>query len=218
MINYVSGLTKQAVRAVFAAPFTGAYAAAGMTLTQSTPAELIVDGVTLAAGDRVLLAAQTDLTQNGIYTVTTLGVAGTTAAVLTRAADFNDSTDIINGTIVPVSDGTDNAGTQWKLTPGTVPSLLGTTSLVFTKQVTDTTKVVEMTFAIAGDDTTTSFPFNHNLATLNVTHEIRDDATGETVIAKFTRTNANTVTVDFGVAPATGENMTLIIRAEVDPV
>jgi len=217
MISYVAGLTKQAVRVVFTTPFTGAYNATALTLTQTTPAALVVDGVTLALGDRVLLAGQVDLTQNGIYDVTTLGVDGTTAAVLTRAADFNDSADIINGTLVPVQDGTTNAGTQWKLTPATVPAVLDTTSLIFTKQMTDTKRVVEMTFAIAGDGTTQTFQFAHNLATLNVTHEIRDDATGETVVAKFTRVDLNTVQVDTDVPLSATDELTLIIRAEVEP-
>jgi hypothetical protein len=216
MKKYVAGLTKQAVRAALDVPFVGSYDASAKTLTQGTPAALVVDGVTLAQDDRILLAAQADLTQNGIYVVTTLG-DGTTAAVLTRAEDFDDSTDIIAGTIVPVTAGDSNGGTNWKLTPATVPATLDTTNLVFTMQATDTKRVVEMTFAITGDDATVSFPFTHNLATRNVTHELFDTTTGETVIAQFTRTSANAVRVDVGAPLGTGTNLTLVIRAEVDP-
>jgi hypothetical protein len=216
MIEYVAGLTKEAVRVISTDPFVGTYNAAAMTLTQTTPAALVVDGVTLAVGDRVLLAGQLDLTQNGIYVLTTLGDS-TTAAVLTRADDMNTSASLINGTIIPVSEGDDNTNTRWKMTPATIPAVLDTTNLVFTKQSTDVRRVVEMSFDIEGDDTETVYDFEHNLGTLNVTHEIYDAATGETVVAQFARTSANDVEVTFGVPLGDGNDFTLVIRAEVDP-
>jgi hypothetical protein len=218
MQEYVAGLTKAPVRVVLDTPFAGAYNATALTLTQTTPAALIVDGVTLALNDRLLLVAQLDATQNGIYVVTDLGDGSTTPAVLTRASDMNTSADIVRGTIIPVTAGTVNANTLWKLTPASIPAVLDSTALNIVKDVVDLTKVVEMTFEIEGDDTTTVFQFNHNLDTLNVTHEIRDATTGDTVIAGFTRTSANAVSVTFGIAPETGEDFVLIIRAEVDPV
>ena len=217
LIDYVAGMTKQAVRVVMTAPLIGTYNTANKTLTQTTPAVLSADGVTLVQGDRVLLAGQLDLTQNGIYTLTTPGVAGTTAAVLTRAVDFNSTAEIINGMIVPVAEGGDNAGTRWKLTVGSIPFELDATNLIFEREVVDFTKIVEMAFDIAGDGATTSYPFTHSLGTLNVTHEIFEKVTWETVVAQFRRISTNTVQVDFGVPLSVGENMTLVIRAEVDP-
>jgi len=217
MMEFVAGLQKQAVRAVLTDPFVGAYDNAQLTLTQGTPAVLIVDNITLAIDDRILLVGQTDLTQNGIYTVTTLGDDGGTATVLTRASDFNSSTDIINGLIVPVAEGEFNASTRWKLTAGTIPSALDTTNLIFTRDIVNLTKVVEMDFDIVGDDSTSAFAFTHNLDSRNVTHEIYDNATGETIIAQFTRTSGNDVRVDFGVPLEAGTELTLVIRAQVDP-
>lgn len=69
------------------------------------------DGVTYIAGDRVLLAAQTTVTQNGIYQVGTVA-AGT--APLTRVADMPTGAVIVNGTLVEISEGTQWNGTQWK--------------------------------------------------------------------------------------------------------
>jgi hypothetical protein len=66
---------------VLSANFVGTYA--NKVLTQTTPAEIVIDGVTLALADRVLLIGQTDKTQNGIYTVTTLGVTSGAAGVCT---------------------------------------------------------------------------------------------------------------------------------------
>lgn len=58
------------------------YPGVGATFTTSVKT---IAGVTLATGDRVLLVAQTDATQNGIYAVTSV----TDKVVLTRAEDFD---------------------------------------------------------------------------------------------------------------------------------
>ena len=62
----------------------------------------IIDGVTLATGDRVLVRAQTASEDNGIYVVQASGAA-------VRATDFDSLTpvDEINRAWVPVQEGTD---------------------------------------------------------------------------------------------------------------
>ena len=70
----------------------------------------------------------------------------------------------------------------------------------------------EMTFDIIGDDTTTTYSFTHNLDTLNVTHEVFDDA-GDTVFVSFSRVSADAVSVSFGVPLGVGTDFTLLIRA-----
>jgi hypothetical protein len=69
------------------------------------------DGLTYAAGQRVLLVGQTTAAQNGLYVVGTVG--GGTAA-LTRATDFAAASAIANGCVVEVSEGTLWAGSSWK--------------------------------------------------------------------------------------------------------
>jgi hypothetical protein len=64
-----------------------------------------IDGVTLSDGDRVLLAGQTDLTENGIYVV-----SGTD---LVRADDHDTAAEIQAGDFVFVSGGTNYAATGW---------------------------------------------------------------------------------------------------------
>ncbi len=66
---------------------------------------LAVDGVTIASGDRVLVRAQTDATENGIYVSN-----GTT---LSRAIDYDAAAEIQAGDFVFVSDGTLYNNTGW---------------------------------------------------------------------------------------------------------
>jgi len=62
-------------------------AGVGATLTNAgTQAALTIDGVLMTVGKRVLIYNQTDGTQNGVYTVTTVGTVSTNW-VLTRATD-----------------------------------------------------------------------------------------------------------------------------------
>lgn len=67
----------------------------GATLTDSGMNVLTIDGEDPDLYARVLVKDQSDDTQNGLYFVSTLGVSGTTAWVLTRATDF-DTPDKIN--------------------------------------------------------------------------------------------------------------------------
>lgn len=91
-------------------------AGVGATLTGPTGASAVVfpaqDGVTIALNDRILVKNQTTAAQNGIYTLTTVGVAGTTAWVLTRATDADTNVEI-GSAVVAVDQGTANGGEFW---------------------------------------------------------------------------------------------------------
>ncbi len=88
----------------------------------SAPSSL--DGVTLTAGDRVLLKDQTLPAENGIYTF------ASAASALTRAVDA-DSADELIGATVTVVKGSTNADRVYRLVTDDVT--LGTTSLSFTE-------------------------------------------------------------------------------------
>lgn len=88
------------------------------------------DGVTLVAGDIVLLKDQSTGAQNGLYVVGTVG-GGT--APLTRATFFDDGSEIAPGAIVHVSEGTVNADRFYFLATNEAITV-GTTSLTFTRQ------------------------------------------------------------------------------------
>jgi hypothetical protein len=83
-----------------------------------------VDGVTLANGDRVLLAGQSTGTQNGIYTFQGA------ASAMARAMDADSAGEIQDGTLVAVSEGT-YAGSQYiqTATPSGAP---GSWTMVWT--------------------------------------------------------------------------------------
>lgn len=205
----VSRKIKDAVMAVSAGNIDGTYDADAMTLTQTSPATFVIDGITLGLGDRVLLAGQTDATQNGIYTVTTAGTDGGSAGVLTRASDFNDTAQIVLNVMVPVMQGTQNADTTWVLTNDTAVTL-GTTALTFAKfKDSDGAGVFQTTFT--GDGTAKSFAVNHGLNTENVVTQIVDAATKEECIFNVTVTSANVVTVKSDVALETGESFVITV-------
>jgi hypothetical protein len=87
------------------------------------------DGVTLVAGDRVLLKDQSAPAANGIYVV---GTVATGTAPLTRATDFDASAEVKPNSLVVVSAGTANANTVWQLAITAAPTI-GSTSLTFSQ-------------------------------------------------------------------------------------
>ncbi len=103
----------------------------GATLTNSgTQVALVIDGVTLAAGNRVLVKDQTAALQNGIYKVTNIG-STTTNWVLTRATDFDSPSQMVRGKTIDVISGTVNAVTSWMLT--STVATVGSDSITFAK-------------------------------------------------------------------------------------
>jgi hypothetical protein len=90
----------------------------GATLTDATTGTVLsIDGYTVQQYDRVLVNAftSTSAKYNGIYTLTTVGVNGTTKWVLTRATDFNNSTsgEVRPGDFTFIYRGTKYATTGW---------------------------------------------------------------------------------------------------------
>jgi hypothetical protein len=108
----------------------------GATLTNNgTQAALVIDGVTLATSDRVLIYNQTNAFENGIYTVTDTGSASTNW-VLTRATDADsygvDNQSLSEGTSIFVLEGDDGSGEVYACTTtGTIT--FGTTAINFSQ-------------------------------------------------------------------------------------
>jgi hypothetical protein len=105
----------------------------GATLTADTlRAFNTLDGQSVSVGERVLIKDQTTQTQNGIYTLTNNGSAGTTAWILTRASDQDNSIpgEMANGDVIFATGGTVNSGKTFvNSTVGTIT--IGTTNITY---------------------------------------------------------------------------------------
>lgn len=115
---------KQSVRAASTATVTVTYNATGGTSTrgQITAAPNTLDGVTLAANNRILLKNQTTGAQNGIWVVTTLGTGAN--GVWDRATDFDADAEVTAGAFAFVEEGTANGDSGWVLTTNN-PIIIG---------------------------------------------------------------------------------------------
>lgn len=81
-----------------------------------------VDGVALVAGDRVLVKNQVSAADNGIYDAQD--------ATWVRAPDFDGEYDVVDGTLVPVTEGATNGGTIF-MVDATNPVSVGTSGIAF---------------------------------------------------------------------------------------
>jgi len=105
----------------------------GATLTGNANGALSVDSTLTTASERILVKNEAAGANNGVYTVTQVGSAGT-PYILTRATDFDSVgtgvNEIDEGDFFLVTSGTANLNTAWvQQTPP--PITIGTTALVF---------------------------------------------------------------------------------------
>jgi hypothetical protein len=105
------------------ASVVAATAVAGTLATSFANGE-VVDGVTLATGNRILIKNQADATENGIYVVAASGAPS-------RSTDMDNGTEF-PGAYVFVEQGTVNGDTGWVCT-NNAPVTLGTTNIVWTQ-------------------------------------------------------------------------------------
>lgn len=232
--NYVDNVArgldwKQSVRA----------ASTGNVNTASAPSS--IDGVTLAANDRVLLKDQTTGSQNGIYTF------AAAASALTRAVDADSSAEVTSGMATTVTEGTANGNTVWVLTTDD-PITLATTALVFAQvggggssyvagngltltgstfdvgagtgisvgadTVSIDTAVVARKYAAnVGDGTSTTINVAHNLGTYDVNVQVfLNSGSRENVLVDVQRgVDVNHVELIFATAPASGAYRVVVL-------
>lgn len=109
VLAFSNGKTyKDPVRAASTANVSVTYSNTGGASArgQITAAPNTLDGVTLAANDRILLKNQTSGDQNGIWVVTTVGSGAN--GVWDRATDFDADVEVVAGAEVIVAEGTVN--------------------------------------------------------------------------------------------------------------
>jgi hypothetical protein len=88
-----------------------------------------IDDIAVVAGDRVLVKNQTTGSENGIYVAA--------AGAWSRAADFDGSGDITSGTLIYVTNGTENGDKLFQVATDD-PITLGSTSLTISVYVATT--------------------------------------------------------------------------------
>jgi len=105
----------------------------GATLTANANGALSVDSTLTVVGNRILVKNEVTQANNGVYTVTQVGSAGT-PYILTRATDFDTAgtgvDQIDEGDFFLVTSGTVNANTAW-VQQTAPPITVGTTAIVF---------------------------------------------------------------------------------------
>ncbi len=188
-----------------------------------------IDGVTLAANDRLLLKNQTTASENGVWVWTASGTA------LTRAIDADTNGELAPGTSLSVTEGSTNADKVFMIISDAAITI-GTTSQTWGQLAGGTTYTggngisvagslisavantgVSVTGSGIGIDTSvvarkystnvgngslTSIAVTHSLGTKDVTVSVRDAASDAGVLTDWVATDTNTVTLTFAVAPA----------------
>lgn len=197
----------------------------------------VVDGVTLATGDRILLKNQTTGTENGIYTVNASGAP-------TRVTDADTGAEMAQAAVF-VREGTANAESAWVCSnDGTIT--LGTTALTFVQfstaggvqsattstagisryaTTTETNAKSVSTAAVTpaglasyartytqtiGDGSTTSIAVTHSLSNQYVVAQVYDVTSNAKVDCDIVLTSSSVTTFTFAVAPTTNQYRVVI--------
>jgi hypothetical protein len=206
------------------------------TLASSFANGSVIDGITLATNDRILIKDQSTGSENGIYTVNAAGAP-------TRATDADANAEVTSGMAVFVEVGTANADTGWVLTTDGAITV-GTTALVFTQFTSlgqvgagtgltktgavinviggvgilanaddvaiDTAVVVRKFAANIGDGSTTSIAVTHSLGTKDVTWSCRQVSDDVFVYVDAVATSTSVLTLVFAVAPTTNQYRVIV--------
>jgi hypothetical protein len=192
-----------------------------------------IDGIAMAAGDRILVRAQTTPAENGLYVWNGAAVAATRATDASTAAELEQA-------ITTVEEGTSAAATYRQTS---VNFILGTGAIAWTAFGTSSGAASETTSGIAelatqaetdagtddlrivtplklatwsgrirkyatavGDGSATSFTVTHNLGTKNVMVSIYyTGGTFDEVLADVQHTTSNSLTILFSSAPSAGQ-------------
>ena len=185
-----------------------------------------IDGISVAAGERVLAKNQTAAAGNGLWVCA--------SGAWTRATDA-DTNDELHGMAVFVEEGT-QAGTCWTLTTsGTI--VVGTTALTYaqfnggstytagsgltitgndfnvgagtgitvdaTSVNIDVTVVVRKYSTLIGDGASTTLTVTHNLNNQDAICQVRQASDNAVIYCDQVNNGANTIQLTFAVAPAT---------------
>lgn len=193
---------------------------AATTANVTLSGEQTIDGVSVVAGDRLLVKNQSTGSANGIYLVS--------AGAWSRAADFDAASEVV-GAAVFVSEGTANGNSQWTMTTDG-PVTIGATALVWAQVgggasysagdginigggvvSIDATVVARKVAATIGDGSATVITVTHNLGTQDVGVSVKEVSSNAGVLVDWVANTTNTVQLTFAVAPSTGQYRALVV-------
>lgn len=133
-------------------------ATTGSNVNLASGAPSVLDTVSLALNDLILVKDQTLPAENGYFTVTTLGTGSN--GTWTRSPNLNTSATVIPGTTVFVNEGTLNGDVTFALTTNG-PITLNTTGLTFTQisgagQITASNGILKTGNSLTGQSANTT--------------------------------------------------------------
>ena len=182
----------------------------GATLTATANGALSVDSTLTVAANRILVKNEAAQANNGVYTVTQVGSAGT-PYILTRATDFDTAgtgvDQIDEGDFFLVTSGTVNLNTAW-VQQTAPPITIGTTAIVFQQFAAPITYT-------AGTGLSESPAYTFNIATTGVTAATYGSASQVPVFAVNAQGQITSVT-NTAIAIAAGAVSGLAASATTD--
>ena len=181
----------------------GAGVGVNATLTGGTNVALVIDGITVATGKRILVKNQASTFQNGIYNVTQQGDNATVPYILTRASDYDTSGSAPNevqaGDFVIVLNST-LANTAWvQQTPA--PINFGVTSISFIQFAAANPGVTSFNTSLSGLTPSTN---STGAVTLAGTLAVASGGTGATSAATALANLGGVKTADVQVFTSSG--------------
>lgn len=181
----------------------------GVTSLTGTANEVTVS----ASAGAVTLGLPTDVTVAGDLTVSgDLIVSGSATYINTEIIELDDNTIVLNANATTASE---NAGIE--VERGTVESNVSllwnesSDTWTLTNDGTNYHAVTRKYSANVGDTSATSFNLDHNLGTRDVTVQVYDNATYDTVEVDVVRTSDSRVTVTFATAPGNNAYRVVIV-------
>lgn len=197
-----------------------------------------IDGISMVAGDRVLVRAQTTASQNGIY------VWNGASTALTRALDANTFAELEQA-VTSIEEGTsasttyrqdqingtvDSSNVNWvsfgTAAPAASETTAGIAEIATQAEMdagTDDARIVtpaklanwsgrlRKVSTSIGDGSATSYTVTHNLNTRDVAVQIYNASTYDEITTDVTRTTVNAVTVVFATAPASNAYRVVVV-------
>ena len=182
---------KAATTTNLSATYSNGTAGIGATLTCTSNGAFFTDGIFPALNARILVKNQTTTSQNGVYTLTTVGTS-LTPWVLTRATDYDTISQILSGTYAAITSGTLYANTFWQET-ATV-TVIGTSPILFSQLTSPGVTVTSMSGSYDPNSNLTTPTLISSLIPSTISTVPPIDTTDDIAIAPITITLYNGTT------------------------